>query len=849
MFLPMTLQEMEQLGWERPDVILVCGDAYIDSPYNGVALLGHQLAAAGYRVGVISQPDVSSESDISRLGEPILFWGVSAGAVDSMVANTTALGKPRKLDDHTPGGQNNRRPNRATIVYTNLIKRVFKDTVPVVLGGVEASLRRVAHYDFWTDRLRRSVLLDAKADYLLYGMADLSILELAQAIKEQKDPKTIRGLCYASAQKPEDVLELPSWEDVQMDKAAFTRMFHIFYANNDAITARRLVQRYGERYVVQNPPARPLTTQELDAVYALPYEHAVHPFDLAQGDVRAMETIRFSIPTHRGCYGECNFCAIAVHEGRRVSWRSEESILAEAEQMRGRPGFKGIIYDLSGPTANMYGFECRIKSSRGACANKRCIYPAVCSKLGITHAPAARLMRRLREVPGVKKVFIGSGIRHDMLVADKKAGREYLQELARHHVSGQLKLAPEHSEPRVLARMGKPGVQPLLTFKREFEKVSEEAGKTQFLTYYIIAAYPGCTNQDMINLQNFASQSLGILPEQTQIFTPTPSTYASVMYYTERDPWTGEPLFVEKSVTGKMQQKALISGWRGQGRSPQSQKGKNYMTDNYQDPSGDLDEYERVRRLREEPQVPGAGQRKKRPYARKSGFTKPNEPPKETRVVRDDYGHFFNNRRPEGWVDKRKPDRAAPREGSRGYALERPRRQSGGYTKPNGEYGQERGENQRPPRREGEWKPRERSESSRSYKRDGEWKPREQGEGSRPYRKPGEGYRSERSDRPYRPRTERPAGSTDKPFQSKRRYQDRQQGGAPGADRNPYTRPEKPGADRKPGSWQRPDEHKPYKKPYQGSRGTGKPDSGRKDQHKPSRRPSQPNQAQKKDQE
>ena len=572
MFIPTTSQEVAALGWDSLDVILVSGDTYIDSPYSGAALIGKQLMAAGYRVGIIAQPEVNSAADITRLGEPRLFWGVTSGAVDSMVSNYTALGKPRRSDDYTPGGVNNRRPDRAVIVYANLIRRYFKHTVPIVLGGVEASLRRVVHYDYWSDSLRRSIQLDAKADYLLYGMADLSILELAQALRAGEDPTQIRGLCYASSTVPPGYLELPSYEEVTADKDRFIEMFHAFYQNNDPISAQGLAQRYGSRYVVQNPPAKTLITPEMDAVYALPFEHAVHPYYAAQGEVRALETIRFSIPTHRGCYGECNFCAIAMHEGRRVTWRSQESILAEARQMSARQGFKGIINDLSGPTANMYGFECALKERRGACPEKSCIYPQVCPLLGLTHEHQLALLKALRQVPGVRKVFISSGIRHDMVMADAEYGEEYLQELVNYHVSGQLKLAPEHSQPAVLRRMRKPSVQSLLAFKERFDALSKAAGKKQFLTYYLIAAHPGCTQEDMFALKRFASEKLGVLPEQVQIFTPTPSTYASLMYYTEKDPFTGEHLFVEKSLTGKMKQKSAITGWQRKAKSSQKSK-------------------------------------------------------------------------------------------------------------------------------------------------------------------------------------------------------------------------------------------------------------------------------------
>lgn len=568
MFIPTTQEEFIKSGWDHLDVILVSGDTYIDSPYSGVAIIGKVLLNAGYKVGIIAQPDVNSPQDITRLGEPRLFWGITAGLMDSMVANTTALGKPRHTDDHTPGGVNNRRPNRACIVYTNLVRRYFKQTVPIVLGGVEASLRRIPHYDFWSDSIRRSILFDAKADYVLYGMADRAILEFAEKLTLSEDPRQVKGLCYIDKVAPEDALELPGYEEVIASKSSFIDMFNMFYRNNDPVSAQKLAIRHADRYLVHNSPAPSLTQAELDAVYALDFEHAVHPYYKAQGEVRAMDTIRFSIPTHRGCYGECNFCSITVHEGRTVSWRSKESILSEARKMVRRPGFKGNIQDLSGPTANMYGFECRVKSLRGACPDKRCLYPDVCPILPLTHQPQIELLKELRKIEGVKKVFIGSGIRHDMVLMDGNFGDEYLKELVEHHVSGQLKLAPEHTQPAVLKRMGKPGTGSLLAFKRRFDGLSQSVRKQQFLTYYLIAAHPGCTDGDMLALKEFASQKLGILPEQVQIFTPTPSTYASLMYYTELDPFTREHIFVEKNTERRAYQKMIITGRPGKKKNP-----------------------------------------------------------------------------------------------------------------------------------------------------------------------------------------------------------------------------------------------------------------------------------------
>ncbi len=571
-FLPTTPEEMASRGWDRLDVILVTGDSYIDSPYIGTAVIGRVLEGAGYRVGVIAQPAIDSPADITRLGEPRLFWGVTGGSVDSMVANTSANRWRRKSDDYTPGGVNNRRPDRAVIAYANLIRRHFKPTCPIVLGGIEASLRRVAHYDFWSDSVRRSILFDAKSDYLLYGMAEGSVLALAAAMKAGQPVTGIRGLSYIARTPPEGYLELPSYETVAADKLAFIDMFHAFYHNNDPLTAKGLFQRHADRCLVQNPPAACSTQAQLDAIYQLPFQRAQHPYYERQGAVKALETIRFSVSTHRGCYGECNFCAIAVHEGRTVRWRSQESILAEAETLTHLPGFKGYIQDLGGPTANMYGFECRKKLERGACEDRRCLYPAVCPALKPNHDPQVRLLRAVRSIPGVKKVFVASGLRYDMILEDKAHGDAYLEEIVTHHVSGQLKVAPEHSENHVLARMGKPGQDSLLRFKRRFDELSSRAHKDQYLTYYLIAAHPGCTEADMARLKQFASQELHLLPEQVQIFTPTPSTYSSLMYYTGLDPFSRQPVFVEKDIARRERQKEIVTGAPGSANRHQRDK-------------------------------------------------------------------------------------------------------------------------------------------------------------------------------------------------------------------------------------------------------------------------------------
>ncbi|MBN2687223.1 MAG: YgiQ family radical SAM protein [Deltaproteobacteria bacterium] len=575
MFLPTTQKEMNELGWDGLDIILITGDGYIDSPFVGVAVIGKILLDAGYRVGIIAQPDRTSGDDISRLGEPRLFWGVTGGCIDSMVANYTATGRKRKRDDYTPGNVNNRRPDRATIVYSNLIRTWFKETRPIVLGGIEASLRRIAHYDFWSDTIRRSILFDAKADYLLYGMADRSVVELAACLKAGGDPRGIRGLCYASPTIPEGCLKLPSFDHSAQDTNAFTEMFHLFYRNNDPMTALPLAQKQDTRYLIQTPPAHTLESGELDAVHDIDYERELHPYYRNQGEVRALETIRFSIATHRGCYGECNFCSISVHQGRRVTSRSRASILNEARAFTLHPRFKGIIQDVGGPTANMYGIDCDRREKQGSCPDKRCLFPEICPRLTTNHGQQISLLKALRAVNGVKKVFIASGIRHDLILADTKHGREYLKQIIRHHVSGQMKLAPEHSETRVLEKMGKSGRQALLSFREFFFDLTKKEEKNLFLTYYLIAAHPGCTDDDMKQLRSFALRDLKLLPEQVQVFTPTPSTYSTLMYWTEHDPFTGEPCFVEKTYRGRARQKNILADHRTRNQRTDRSRAKN----------------------------------------------------------------------------------------------------------------------------------------------------------------------------------------------------------------------------------------------------------------------------------
>jgi len=553
-FIPSTKKEMKKLGWKQADIILLTGDAYIDSPFIGTAIIARILEAKGFKVAVISQPDINSGKDITRLGEPLLFWGVSAGSVDSMVSNYTASGKKRNRDDLTPGGINNKRPDLATIKYTNLIRQYFKDTAPVLLGGIEASLRRIPHYDFKSKKIRNSILFDSKADYILYGMSDHSIIEFANALQAKLPVSDIKGLCMISKELPEKYIPLPSFDEVKNNKEKFREMFLCFYKNKDFHTAKTLVQQNGNRYLIINPPPAPISTEELDFVYGLSYTRKVHPYDAAKGEVKDINTINHSITTHRGCYGECNFCAIAVHQGTIVTSRSQKSILNEAEKIASMPDFKGYITDLGGPTANMYEIECSKKIKSGPCKNKRCLFPETCNKLQPDHEKQIKLIEAVEKIKNVKKVFVSSGIRYDMILNDKKNGEKYLKKILRNNISGQMKIAPEHTDDKVLKLMGKPSSRLLIKFRQLFEKLKHNK---LFLTYYFIAAYPGCTKKEMINLKKFCITELRINPEQVQIFTPTPSTLATMMYYTNKD-LEDNKLFIPNAQAEKNDQKNIL---------------------------------------------------------------------------------------------------------------------------------------------------------------------------------------------------------------------------------------------------------------------------------------------------
>ena len=560
MFIPATIDECKKLNWTSLDIILITGDCYIDNAYTGVAIIGKYLIQHGYKVGIISQPALNTSKDILRLGLPNLFWGITAGAMDSMVSNYTALKKKRKSDDLTPNKINNKRPDRATIRYTNLVKQYSKNnpnskTIPIIIGGIEASLRRLSHYDYWDDSVRRSILLDSKADVLVYGEGERTILELANAYKNQQNIKNIRGICYTtnSIDDKIDYITLPTYKEVVNAKMKFKEMFDIFYQNNDPINASGLIQKFENKYVIQNPPNYYLEGKELDLVYDLKYENDVHPIHKKEGKVIGLETTKNSIITHRGCFGECNFCAIAIHQGRKVRSRSKESITKEVIKLVSNKYFKGNINDLGGPTSNMYMMECEKQNKIGSCKNKRCLFPVPCKSMDISHFDYFNLIKEIKKIDKIKNVFINSGFRYDLIQYDKN-GKVFLEYVVKHCTSGQMKIAPEHTEKNVLNAMAKPQAD-LLQFANDFYAITKKAGKKQFLTYYLIAAHPICSEREMQNMKSFFSKKLKIIPEQIQIFTPTPSTYSTMMYYCELDYKDSNKIFVEKSLKKKKIQK------------------------------------------------------------------------------------------------------------------------------------------------------------------------------------------------------------------------------------------------------------------------------------------------------
>ena len=573
-FLPISKKDMEINGYKELDFLFISGDAYIDHPSFGHAIITRVLEDEGYKVGIIAQPDPEKIEDFTRLGKPRLGVLISSGVIDSMVNHYTASKKVRNNDSYSPGGKAGYRPDRAIIVYSNKIRQAFKG-IPIIIGGVEAGLRRFAHYDYWDDKVRRSILQDSRADLIVYGMGEKSIVEIAQRLADGESIENIndvRGTAYISnlenldnrikshlesnekLYKDEMVL-VPSFEEVSMDKVMYAKAFRLQYDEQDPFRGKTIIQKHSERYVIQNPPAFPMTQDEIDKVYSLKYERTYHPSYEAMGGVPAIQEVEFSITDHRGCYGGCSFCSITFHQGRIIQKRSKESIINEAKKFISNPEFKGYIHDLGGPTANFRNPACQKQLTQGACKDKQCLFPAPCKNLKVDHSEYFDILRELRKLDGIKKVFIRSGIRYDYLLLEKND--KYLNELIENHVSGQLKIAPEHICDNVLQVMGKPGKDVFEKFEKKFKDINERLGLKQFLVPYMISSHPGSTLNDAIELAVYLKKK-GYRPEQVQDFYPTPGTLSTCIFYTEIDPYTMEHVYVPKNYREKMMQRALL---------------------------------------------------------------------------------------------------------------------------------------------------------------------------------------------------------------------------------------------------------------------------------------------------
>ena len=559
-FLPVCRADMDARGWAQCDFVYVIGDAYVDHPSFGHAIISRVLEHAGYKVGILSQPDWKNPASIAALGAPRLGFLVSGGNMDSMVNHYSVSKKRRQQDAYTPGGVMGKRPDYAVVVYCNLIRRTFK-SVPILIGGIEASLRRLAHYDYWSDKLKRSILLDSQADLLLYGMGERAIVEAANALN---DGMSVRDLTYidgtvfraASADTPVPSIRLPDYASLVKDPKKYAESFYLQYTNTDPFSAKQLIEPYSEReFVIQNPPQKPLSQAEMDEIYALPYCRTYHPSYEALGGVPAIQEVKFSLVSNRGCFGACSFCALTFHQGRIVQTRSHESIVREAEAMTHDADFKGYIHDVGGPTANFRHPACQKQFTKGACQNRQCLFPTPCKNMDADHSDYLALLRKLRKLPNVKKVFIRSGIRFDYLLADRSDA--FFRELVRYHISGQLKVAPEHVSDRVLAVMGKPRHSVYLQFLDRYKKINEQARMKQFVVPYLMSSHPGCTLRDAVELAEYLRDT-GHHPEQVQDFYPTPSTLSTVMYYTGLDPRTMQPVYVPKNPHEKAMQRALM---------------------------------------------------------------------------------------------------------------------------------------------------------------------------------------------------------------------------------------------------------------------------------------------------
>ena len=560
MFLPISKKDMNERGWDQVDFVLVTGDAYVDHPSFGTAIISRQLERFGYKVAILSQPDWKSAEDFKRFGRPRLGFLVNSGNVDSMVAHFSVFKHRRKTDFYSPGGQAGKRPDRAVIVYSNRIREAYKD-VPIIIGGLEASLRRLGHYDYWSDKVKRSILLDSQADLISYGMGEKSIVEIADALNSGiavKDITFIAGTVYKTKDIDGiyDSIELPSYDSMKANSKEYANSFAIQYQNTDFCNGKRLIEPYPNNiYVVQNPPQTPLTTQEMDDIYALPYMRTYHPSYEAEGGVPAIAEIKFSLISNRGCFGGCSFCALTFHQGRTIQVRSHESIIEEAKLLIQDKDFKGYIHDVGGPTANFRHPSCEKQMSHGVCKNKQCLFPSPCKNMKVDHSDYLSLLRKLRALPGVKKVFVRSGIRFDYLLAD--SDDTFFRELVEHHISGQLKVAPEHISDAVLSKMGKPENAVYEKFQAKYKRLNEKLGKNQFLVPYLMSSHPGSTLKEAIELAEYL-RDLGYMPEQVQDFYPTPSTISTVMYYTGLDPRDMKPVYVCKNPHEKAMQRALI---------------------------------------------------------------------------------------------------------------------------------------------------------------------------------------------------------------------------------------------------------------------------------------------------
>ncbi|SET17361.1 uncharacterized radical SAM protein YgiQ [Natronincola peptidivorans] len=567
-FLPINKKDMKERGWEQLDFILVSGDAYVDHPSFGAAVIGRILENRGYKVGIIPQPSWETPESFKALGKPRLGFLVTAGNIDSMVNHYTAAKKKRKDDLYSPGGKGGYRPDRASIIYSHRLKEIYSD-IPVILGGIEASLRRFAHYDYWSNKVRRSILLDARADLMVYGMGERQIIEIAEALESGlpiEEITFIKGTVYKTKDKerPYKPLVLPHYDEILASKKKYAESFMMQYKNMDAVVGKPLMEPYRNYYVVQNPPHEPMTQSELDNIYALPYMRTYHPIYEEKDGVPAIKEVKFSLISNRGCFGSCSFCALTFHQGRVVQSRSHQSILTEAEKMAWEPDFKGYIHDVGGPTANFRHRACEKQVKHGVCIDKQCLFPNPCKQLKIDHKDYLKLLRNLRKLPNVKKVFVRSGLRYDYLMSDKND--DFFRELCQHHISGQLKVAPEHISPEVLKKMGKPQREVYDSFVKKYHKINKELGMDQFLVPYLMSSHPGSSLKEAIELAEYL-RDLGHMPEQVQDFYPTPGTLSTCMYYTEMDPRTMEEVYVPKSAHEKAMQRALI-----QYRKPQNYK-------------------------------------------------------------------------------------------------------------------------------------------------------------------------------------------------------------------------------------------------------------------------------------